>query len=50
LATGSQVQLERSVSVKMIRAPWYFWSVSLQTYQLRLGLSGLLRASWNQGW
>jgi hypothetical protein len=23
------------VSVKMMRVPWYFWSVSLQTYQSR---------------
>ena len=30
-ATGSQVQFEASVSVKMIRVPRYFWSSSLQT-------------------
>ena len=30
-ATGSQVQFEGSVSVKMMRASLYLWSVSLQT-------------------
>ena len=33
----------------MIRVPWYFWSVSLQTYQLRaLEPGGLRRARLNQ--
>jgi hypothetical protein len=31
LATGSQVQFEVSVSVKMMRVPLYFWLVSLHT-------------------
>ncbi len=31
----SQVQFDFSVSVKMIRVSGYFWSLSLQTYQLR---------------
>ena len=30
-ATGSHVQFDFSVSVKMMRASVYFWSVSLQT-------------------
>ena len=33
----------------MIRVPWYFWSVSLQTYQLRaLDFGSLRRARLNQ--
>ena len=33
----------------MIRVPWYFWSVSLQTYQLRaLEFGSLRRARLNQ--
>src|SRR3979409_446348 len=48
-ASGSQVQFDFSVSVKMIRVPWYFWSVSLQTYQLRaLDLGSERRARLNQ--
>src|SRR3954453_17152365 len=42
-ASGSQVQLDFSVSVKMIRVPEYFWSVSLHTYQLRALDFGSLR-------
>ena len=44
MASGSQVQFDFSVSVKMIRVPGYFWSVSLQTYQLRALEPGWLRA------
>src|SRR6202000_658028 len=55
-AWGSQGQLGFSVSVKMIRVPAYFWSVSLQTYQLRaLDFGSLRRARlkhscWAEGW
>src|SRR5258707_11287350 len=51
-ASGSQVQFDFSVSVKMIRVPWYFWAVSLQTYQLRAPDFGSeRRARLNQsGW
>ena len=49
-AAGSQVQFDFSVSLKMMRVPAYFWSVSLQTYQLRASDVGLLRrARSNQG-
>jgi hypothetical protein len=35
----------------MIRASWYFSSVSDQTYQSRSGEpGGALRARWNHGW
>ena len=47
---SSHVQFEASVSVKMIRASSYLWTVSDHTYQSRLGLSGLERDSWNHGW
>ena len=34
----------------MMRASWYFWLVSLQTYMSRIGLPGrALRAFWNHG-
>ena len=36
--------------MKMIRASSYGATVSDQTYQSRLGLSGLDRDSWNHGW
>ena len=38
------------MSVKMIRASSYLWTVSDHTYQSRLGLSGLERDSWNHSW
>ena len=47
--TGSQVQLETSVSVKMMRASAYSSSVSLQTYQSSLP-SSRRRLFWNQSW
>src|SRR6202012_6247360 len=48
-ASGSQVQFDFSVSVKIIRVPGYFWSVSLQTYQSRaLEPGGLRRGGLNQ--
>src|SRR3712207_7311182 len=47
--SSSQVQLECSVSVKMMRASAYLCGSSLQTYQSRLGESRPARASWNQG-
>ena len=49
LAFGSQAQLERSVSTKMMRASGQRWSSSLQTYQSALGLVRSWRDSWNQG-
>ena len=49
-ACSSQVQFDVSVSVKMIRASSYLWTVSDHTYQSRLGLSGLERDSWNHAW
>src|SRR6185369_2742010 len=50
LATGSQVQLDFSVSVKMMRVPLYLSSLSLHTYQLRFSEpGGAVRAAWNQG-
>ena len=49
-ASWSQVQFDFSVSVKMMRVPAYFWSLSLQTYQSRALESGGLRlARLNQG-
>jgi hypothetical protein len=36
-ATGSHVQLDVSVSVKMIRVPAYLFGSSLHTYQSRSG-------------
>src|SRR5258707_1835366 len=49
-ASGSQVQFDFSVSVKMIRVPAYFWSVSLQTYQLRALDFGSLRRARLDHW
>ena len=47
---SSQVQLEVSVSVKMIRASSYLWTVSDHTYQSRSGESRRLARAWNHGW
>jgi Fe-S-cluster-containing dehydrogenase component len=48
-ATGSHVQFEGSVSMKMTRASGHRTSTSDQTYQSRFGESGLERDSWNHG-
>ena len=47
---GIHVQFDFSLSVKMMRVPEYFWSVSLQTYQLRALVPAALRLARLNQW